>query len=352
MGMKVGIIGGGGIAKTRHAPEYTENPYVDEIVFYDRNIDRAEALVELFGGSIVHTVEELFEDPDIVAVSDCSSNENHHLFSTKALLSGKHVLCEKPISLTVAHAQEIIAAQKKSGKKLMVDHNQRFTPAHQKAKEILGNGELGKVLTFRTTFGHSGPEQWGINKTNSTWFFKKERSGLGVAGDLGIHKVDLIHYLLDDEIEQVSAFQGALEKLDENGKVIEVCDNIVSSLKTKKGRLGTASFSWTYYGEEDNSTIIYCEKGILKIYNSPDYQIEVLTKDGVKVNYQLESIQTNDNQTNSGVIDAFIESIRLDQPPIVTGEDALLSLKVILGIMQAAETGTVVKIEKSSLINS
>lgn len=352
MGMKVGIIGCGSITKLRHGPEYTENPYVDEIVFYDRNIDRSEALAELFGGSIVHTVEELFEDPDIVAISDCSSNENHHLFSTKALMSGKHVLCEKPISLTIEHAKEIVAAQKESGRKLMVDHNQRFTRAHQKAKEIIEDGELGKVLTFRTTFGHSGPEQWGINKTNSTWFFKKERSGFGVAGDLGIHKVDLVHYLLDDEIVQVSAFQGSLDKHDENGNPIEVCDNIVCSLKTKKGRLGTASFSWTHYGEEDNSTIIYCEKGILKIYNSEDFQIEVLTKDGIKVNYQLESIQTNDNQTNSGVIDAFIESIRLDQPPLVTGDDALLSLKVILGIMKAAETGAVVKVEKESLIKS
>ncbi|MFD1032314.1 Gfo/Idh/MocA family protein [Metaplanococcus flavidus] len=352
MGMKVGIIGCGSITKLRHAPEYTENPYVDEIVFYDRNIDRSEALVELFGGSIVHSVEELFEDPDIVAISDCSSNENHHIFSSKALLSGKHVLCEKPISLTVDHAKEIVAAQKESGKKLMVDHNQRFTRAHQKAKEIIKNGELGKVLTFRTTFGHSGPEQWGINKTNSTWFFKKERSGFGVAGDLGIHKLDLLHYLLDDEIELVSAFQGALDKVDENGQPIEVCDNIVCSLKTKKGRLGTASFSWTHYGEEDNSTVIYCEKGILKIYNSDEYQIEVLTKDGVKVNYQLESIQTNENQTNTGVIDAFIDSIRLDQPPLVTGEDALLSLKVILGLIEAAETATVVKIETESLLYS
>lgn len=352
MGIKVGIIGCGSITKTRHAPEYTENPFVDEIVFYDRNFDRAEAMVERFGGRLVHTVEELFDDPEITAISDCSSNENHHIFSAKALRSGKHVLVEKPISLTAEHANEILAAQKVSGKKLMVAHNQRFTKAHQKAKEIIKNGELGKVLTFRTTFGHSGPEQWGINKTNSTWFFKKERSGFGVAGDLGIHKIDLLHYLLDDEIEQVSAFHGALDKVDENGEPIEVCDNIVCSLKTKKGRLGNASFSWTYYGEEDNSTIIYCEKGILKIYNSDDYQIEVLTKDGVKVNYELENIQTNDNQTNSGVIDAFIESIRLDQPPLVKGEDALLALKVILGIIQAADTGTVVTIETESLLYS
>jgi predicted dehydrogenase len=344
LGIKVGIIGCGSITKLRHAPEYKANQYVDEIVFYDRNPERATELANMFDGSVAQTVEELLADPAIQVISDCSSNEYHHIFSTKALLSGKHVLCEKPISLTVEHAKKIVDAQMQSGKKLMVDHNQRFTRAHQKAKEIIQNKELGKVLTFKTTFGHSGPEQWGANKSNSTWFFKKERSGLGVAGDLGIHKVDLIHYLLDDEIEQVSAFQGALDKIDENGEPIEVCDNIVCSLKTKKGRLGTASFSWTYYGEEDNSTIFYCEKGILKIYHSDQYQLEVITKDGVKVHYQLESIQTNNNQTNSGVIDAFIECVRLDHSPLVTGDDALSSLKVILGIIDAAETNSVVTI--------
>lgn len=342
--MKVGIIGCGSIAKLRHAPEYKANPYVSEIVFYDRNPERAKELANMFGGSVANTVEELLADSTIDIISDCSSNEYHHIFSTNALLSGKHVLCEKPISLTIEHANEIIEAQKESGKKLMVDHNQRFTRAHQKAKEILESEELGKVLTFRTTFGHSGPEHWGVNKTNSTWFFKKDRSVLGVAGDLGIHKIDLLHYLLGDEIEQVSAFQGALDKVDENGEPIEVCDNIVCSLKTKRGRLGTASFSWTYYGEEDNSTSIYCEKGIMKIYHSDDYQIEVITKDSERVNYQLENIQTNDNQTNSGVIDEFIESIRLDQLPLVSGDDALSSLKVILGIIEAAETNRVVTI--------
>jgi predicted dehydrogenase len=344
LGIKVGIIGCGSITKLRHAPEYKSNPYVDEIIFYDRNLERATGLANQFGSSVAESVEELLADPTVEVISDCSSNEFHHIFSTKALLSGKHVLCEKPISLTVEHANQIIEAQKKSGKKLMVDHNQRFTRAHQKANEIIKNGDLGKVLTFRTAFGHSGPEQWSANKSNSTWFFKKERSGLGVAGDLGIHKIDLLHYLLDDEIVQVSAFQGALDKVDENGEPIEVCDNIVCSLKTKKGRLGTASFSWTYYGEEDNSTIVYCEKGILKIYHSDRYQLEVINKNGEKVHYELERIQTNDNQINSGVIDAFIDCIRYDRDPLVTGNDALSSLKVILGIIEAAEKGSVITI--------
>ncbi|WP_042221157.1 Gfo/Idh/MocA family protein [Oceanobacillus manasiensis] len=343
--MKAGIIGCGSIAKLRHAPEYKENKHISEIVFYDRNPERADRLASMFNGSVVRSVDALLEDPTIKVISDCSSNEHHHIFTTKALLHGKHVLCEKPISLTVADAMEIVEAQKKSDKVLMVDHNQRFTRAHQKAREIIQEEALGKVLTFRTTFGHKGPEHWGVNKSNSTWFFKKERSGFGVAGDLGIHKLDLIHYLLDDEITKISAFQGALNKLDEKGKPIEVCDNVVASMQTKKGCLGSASFSWSYYGEEDNSTILYCEEGILKIYHHPDYQLEIIKSNGEKVHYQLETIQTNDNQTNTGVIDAFIECVNTGKKPIASGQDALGSLKVVLAMLEAAETGTVITVD-------
>ncbi|GGJ94698.1 oxidoreductase [Lentibacillus kapialis] len=339
--MKAGIIGCGAIAKFLHAPEYQANPCIDTIVFYDRNPERAAMLADLFDGNTVSTVEELLTDPAVNMISDCSSNENHHIFTTKALQHGKHVLCEKPIAVTVEQANEMIAAQKASGKKLMVNHNQRFFRAHQQAKKILERHELGKVLTFRTTFGHAGPEHWGTNKTSSTWFFKKDRSGLGVAGDLGVHKLDLLHYLLDDEVEQVSAFTDTLDKTDENGQPIGVCDNAVASLKTRKGRLGTASFSWTYYGEKDDSTVIYCEHGAIKIYHHPDYQIQVLTADQETINYELQEGQT-DQQADSGVIDAFIDCIRLDKMPPVTGEEALTAVKAVFAILEAAETERVV----------
>lgn len=333
LGIRVGIIGCGSITKFRHAPEYKANPNVDEIVFFDSSVERAKELAKEFGGRFVETVEELLHDPTITAISVCSSNEAHHINSTDALLNGKHVLCEKPLAINVECAERILEAQAMSGKKLMVDHNQRFTKAHQKAKEIIEKKELGEVLTFKTTFGHKGPESWGVDKSNATWFFKKERSQFGVAGDLGIHKIDLIHYLLDDEIEDVHAFHGALDKVDENGNPIEVCDNVVCALKTKKGRLGTAAFSWTYYGSEDNSTTIYCQKGIIKIYHHPKNQLIIEMKDGAVVKYELEPIQTNDNQTNTGVIDSFIESIINDKEPFVTGSQALATLKVIEKIL-------------------
>lgn len=336
MEINVGIIGCGSITRFRHAPEYKANAHVKDIYFYDRNMERAKRLAEEFGGYAVEKLEDLLANPVIAAISDCSSNDAHHINTSKALLSGKHVLCEKPISNSLKHAEEILESERQSGKKLMIDHNQRFTKAHQKAKEIIMKKELGEVLSFRTIFGHKGPESWGITKSNATWFFKKERSHAGVISDLGIHKIDLIHYLLADEIQDVYAFHGALDKVNEHGNPIEVADNAVCILKTKKGKLGTASFSWTYYGAEDNSTTIYCQEGIIKIYHAEDAQLIIENKDGSRTKYELEQIQTNENQTSTGVIDAFIDCIVHDKKPPVTSKEAVASLKVVEKILASS----------------
>lgn len=66
----------------------------------------------------------------------------------------------------------MIDAAEKNGKKLMIGHNQRFVASHQKAKQLIENGEIGKIYSFRTAFGHSGPENWSVDGKES-WFFKK-----------------------------------------------------------------------------------------------------------------------------------------------------------------------------------
>jgi predicted dehydrogenase len=87
MTINVGIIGCGSITEFRHAPEYAANPHVRDIVFYDRNPERAQRLAVKYGGRVAKSVEDLLEDDTIDAVSDCSSNETHHLITTQALLN-------------------------------------------------------------------------------------------------------------------------------------------------------------------------------------------------------------------------------------------------------------------------
>lgn len=339
MTIRVGIIGCGSIANQRHAPEYANNPHVQLAFVYDPNPERAVRLADRFGGKVAESWEQIVDHPEVDAISDCSTNEMHHIITTRALRAGKHVLCEKPIATTREGAQSILDAAAASGKVLMIDHNQRLVAAHEMARTMLREGEIGKVLSFKTSFGHKGPEYWSVNATRSTWFFKKNRSALGVAGDLGIHKVDLLRFLLDEEIVEVSAYAGALDKKDEQGKPIEVCDNMVCILRTESGAIGTASFSWSYYGDEDNSTVLYGDKGMMKIFVSTDADIELVTSTGERRQYKVGAIQTNENQTNSGVIDAFVQAILQNSRPVVAGEDGVRALEIIQAAVKSAEIG-------------
>jgi predicted dehydrogenase len=314
------------------------------VSFYDPQRERAEKLVKKYGGTVAGDFKEITQNPAIDAISDCSTNEMHHVITTDALEHGKHVLCEKPMATTLEGARNMIEASRKAGKILMIGHNQRLAAGHRKAKEILETGELGRVITFQTVFGHKGPEYWSENKTPSTWFFDRNRSVFGAPGDLGIHKIDLIRYLLGDEIEEVSSYMGTLDKKLENGQPIPVSDNMLCLMKTKKGAVGTLAVSWTFYGPEDNSTTLHCEKGIMKIYGDPLYQVVVSKLGEEATYYKVGQMQTNDRQSNSGVIDAFITCIVNRTPPPVSGEDGLKGLQVVFAAMESAKKRAAVRI--------
>ncbi|MGC5325084.1 Gfo/Idh/MocA family protein [Brevibacillus sp. SYSU BS000544] len=339
--LKVAVIGCGSIAKHRHIAEYANNPYVALVAFCDPSKERAQAMADQFGGKAYTDYQELLENETIDAVSVCTPNVYHAPISIAALKAGVHVLCEKPMAVSLEESDQMILAAEQNGVVLMIGHNQRLMPPHVKAKEILSRGYLGKVLSFRTAFGHAGPEQWSAEGPGG-WFFQKEKAFVGAIGDLGVHKIDLIQWLLEDEIVEVGAFLGTLAKQN-----TDVDDNAVCIFRTRCGVVGTMAASWTHQPGEDNSTILYCEKGIVKIGTDPRDQIIVELKDHGTERYQVGGIATNEEggQSSSGVIDAFIEAIRTGEPPLVPGTEGRKSLRVVLAALQSVEEKRVVTIE-------
>jgi UDP-N-acetylglucosamine 3-dehydrogenase len=172
--VRIGIIGSGSIATHRHAPEYFAHPAAEIAGFMDRVPERAEKLAKKYETETFPDVEAMLADDSITAVSVCTANAYHAPLTIKALDAGKHVLCEKPIATSNEEAREMIAAAQKNGKFLMVGHNQRLAPLHVKAKQLIEAGEIGKILSFRTSFQHPGPETWSIEGPTG-WFFDKKQ---------------------------------------------------------------------------------------------------------------------------------------------------------------------------------
>ena len=115
--------------------------------------------------------------------------------------------------------------------------------------------------------------------------------------DLGVHKTDLLIFLLETKVKKVTAVLKTLDKKDAEGNLINVDDNAICIYEMENGAVGTMTASWTYYGEEDNSTIIYGSEGILKIYDDPNYSIVRIGKDGTKIYYELDKMKKNVNLT-------------------------------------------------------
>lgn len=339
---RVVVIGCGAIGQRRHLPEYALREDVELIAVVDKKITRAREAAEKFQAAEAFKdyQDALALEPD--AVSVCTPNYLHAPMTIDALKAKAHVLVEKPMAGSVAEARKMIAEAKKRRKQLMVAHNQRLAPAHVRGKEIYQSGQLGKCVAFVTNFGHGGPEGWSMDGSDG-FFFKKNQAIIGALGDLGVHKVDLVRWFLEDEVTSVCAMCETLVK-----PRCTVDDTAFASFKMASGVLGQMFAGWMHRPGEDNSTTFYCENGLIRLYREPSYQVVVQKVGGEVMNIQAGRIQSNEagGQVTSGVIDAFVDAIRNNRKNPIPGEEGARSLAAVLACLESAKTKKFVKPKK------
>lgn len=342
--VRIGVIGCGKIAQVRHIPEYEANPDARVVALFDANAERARALAAEHGCRACATLEELLAADDVDAVSVCTSNATHAQAAIAALRAGKDVLCEKPMAVTIEECEAMVAAARETGRTLMIDQNQRLAKAHVRAKELLDAGRIGRVLTFRTTFGHGGPETWSVDPGTGSWFFDPKRAAMGAMADLGVHKTDLVQWLIGQTVTSATARVTTLDKRDPAGNLVGVDDNALVIYEMSGGAVGTMTASWTYYGPEDNSTVLYGTEGVMRVYDDPAHSIVIDRRDGERELYDVEAIQTNDNQTASGVIDAFVDGLVRGEKPLISGESVLPAMRAVFASIESSRTGRTVAV--------
>lgn len=346
--LRVGIIGCGKIAQVRHVPEYRANAHCELVAFYDPVRERADALAAPHQGRVFDSVEALLGS-GVDAVSVCAANAAHAEICIKAMEMGVHVLCEKPMAVTLEACERMAATARRTHTRLVIGHNQRLTETHRKARECIARGDIGNVLRFQTSFSHAGPERWTGRK--DTWFFSKDIAALGALGDLGIHKVDLIHFLLGEPVVRVFAKLYTADKKDADGRLVGVDDNALCTMQTRSGILGQMQASWTNYGPEENATVIYGSKGVLRCYADPLHSLIIDFAHGDRKVYALDAIATNAGQLagqwrSTGVVDAFVRSILRREASFCDAQDALLAMRAVFAAQRSAALGEEVEIRQ------
>ncbi len=223
MKIKWGVIGCGGIADRRTIPGMMLSDSVELVAVMDTNKEVAQKCKEKYGAKYAFdNFEDVLSIPEIDAVYIASPVFCHKEQAIKAAQAKKHILLEKPVALTVADAEEIKKVCEENNVKISIGFLMRFHGYHQKIKEIIAEKKIGDIVSMRGQFTCWYPDIEGA------WRQKKELSGGGALVDMGIHVIDLMHYISGLKAVEVAAFNQTQTfgyEVDDSSNLIMKMDN-------------------------------------------------------------------------------------------------------------------------------
>ncbi|HEV2030330.1 MAG TPA: Gfo/Idh/MocA family oxidoreductase [Candidatus Dormibacteraeota bacterium] len=328
----VGIIGAGEIAGA-HMRGYTqaaEHARVTAIADVDPL--RAQRFAESAGGTEVFAdYKQMIESPLVDAVDICLPHHLHRDAIVAAAAAGKHILCEKPLCVTLDEAEAVKHAVASAGITLMCAHNQLFLPTVATARQMIRDGKLGKVYAARTTdiFRLTiEPERLG-------WRARRATSGGGELIDTGYHPTYLLLNLIDSAPVKVVAFVSRhriamLEGEDTANVLVEFAD----------GTVGTIVTSWAY--EPPSCTERFSVAGESGSLWSDGRALYYKPAGGEQVTVQAAGAETDTYALE--VVD-FIDCLREARRPLNTEVEGIKVLEVILGAYESAERGEITELK-------
>jgi len=230
---RVGIIGLGTIGRT-HIATWLANG-ISPVAYADAVPAALEAAMTEHGGEGFADGLGLIASGTVDIVSICTPPVFHRGLAIAALEAGVAVLCEKPMARTLDDAEAMFAAAERTGALFSVGFCHRFQPQIEKLKELIEDGTLGTVMSYRNRFaGHK-------QDAEKTWFANPEIAGGGVLSDTSVHSIDTFRYLLGEPV-RIQALVSTRET--ELGPALEVDDTAVLTLQTADGTIGGIESSW------------------------------------------------------------------------------------------------------------
>ena len=263
--LKFGIIGAGLMGR-RRAESLLSFPYVELVSIADIYEDKVRALSEKFKCRHTKSYMDIIKNKEINCVIISTVNNVLAKIAKEALENNKHVFVEKPVSVNTKDVEELIKISEKKNLIVKVGFNHRFFPTIQKAKELLGSGEIGELMFLKATYGQKS--RIGFEKE---WRVKKEISGGGELIDQGAHIIDLCLFFMGD----IKEVKGVITKLFWD---IEVDDNDFFILKNEMDKIAfihTSSSLWenTFKFELHGTKGIIEVEGIRGHYGNPNLKI-------------------------------------------------------------------------------
>ena len=345
--LRAGIIGCGGIAQEGHIPGLLAAG-VDVGAVCDANEARAQEVGERFGvASVYADYVELLARPDLDLVTIGLPNALHASVAVAALEAGKHVLCEKPMSIDSGGAEAMVAAARASGRLLSVNQHMRFDRTALALRDVVASGVLGDVylVDVRMT------RQNGIPGFGS-WFTNRDLAGHGALFDIGVHMLDLALFVLGfPEVVAVKGYLGA--RLGESGVGLgtwgidrtragrfDVDDTATATLTLAGGGQIRLHVAWAAFAPAEQRITLYGTRGGADrsgVEGSGDPPLRLFGPDaeGAVVELPIDpALQGGGGWT--GAIASFVRAVRDGEPLVVLPEETLETTRILDRIVESA----------------
>jgi myo-inositol 2-dehydrogenase/D-chiro-inositol 1-dehydrogenase len=335
--VRIGLIGAGFIAAT-HVESIRLVPDAEAVAVASRGRESATGFAQTWG--IPHAYadyRQLLEREDVDGVVVAVPNYLHARVVADAADAGKHVLCEKPLCLTMEEAEHMIDRCRANRVKLVYGEPLCYLPKYVRAKQLADEGALGDVFLVKHGEEHPGP--------HSPWFWDPDRSGGGVLLDMACHSIEFARWILGRPgVKSVTATVKTLLHTDKT----RCDDHSVCVIEFDTGALAVLENSWAKLGGLDDKCEIYGSRGntfadvvrgnSLLTYSQPGY------------GYALEKAETTQGWTFT-IFDElwtfgypqqmghFVNVVKGLEEPILTGEDGMEVLRIICAAYQSAGQG-------------
>lgn len=336
---RVGIVGIGNVFPM-HALPVINNDNCELVAVCDNKEDRAKAASEEFNCAYYLDYKEMINEANLDVVHICLPHYLHAPVAIYALNNKVHVMTEKPMSIGLQDAKDMVSAAEDNGKTLGVIFQNRYNPGSQLIKKTLESGELGKIITAKlsVTWDRSD-EYYGKSDWKGTW----EKEGGGVIIDQAIHTMDLVHWMIDDEIDHIDA-----SIANRGHAVIQVEDSAEGIIRYKNG-VTTTFHAVNYYGYDAPVEIeLYCENGIanmvadratIKFNDAREYIADVDPNE----EFEYGDVKQYWGVSHIKQINLFYQSLIEGIEPEINGKEALKTQEMICGIYESGKKREKVK---------
>ncbi len=313
--LSVGVIGVGAWGKN-HVRVFSELEDVNMVAVADRDQNRAKALAKQYNATHYTRTDKLLQSDDIDAVTICTPTVTHADLALEVIISGKHLLIEKPMTDTVQQAQRVIDAAKAANVLLMVGFVERFNPSVYTASQVIDQGKMGELVLGSAR--RLGP------------FVPGRVADIGIIKDMAIHDIDIARHLVKQEATSVYAIAGSLyHKYEDHA-------NIVLRFNDKPTFFLECNWLTPHKLRGLNIT---GSKGVMAL----DYISQKVT---IGTNQWEQKSTSKWDEPLKLELTHFVKSILEKQTPLTSGIDGLEALRIAEAALESARNKRIIYLEE------